>query len=86
MTRRMQPVNLASVITAHKNLSDTNRDNLFKAWGISPKQKELVSLEALIDGISKLAPYSPEIECHGDRMPRGQVSGMRKRQSCNFHF
>ena len=61
MTRRMQPVNLASVITAHKNLSDTNRDNLFKAWGISPKQKELVSLEALIDGISKLAPYSPEI-------------------------
>lgn len=57
----MRPVNLASVVIANKVLSADNRDRLFIAWGIAPKPKELISLEALVTGLNNLSRISPEV-------------------------
>ena len=57
----MRPVNLASVVMANKGLSADNRDRLYKAWGIAPKPKELISLDVFVNGINALAHFSPEL-------------------------
>lgn len=56
----MRPVNLRSVIIAHKNLPTDQRDELYKVWGIEPKPKELSTLEAFLQECDALLPHHPE--------------------------
>lgn len=44
----MKPVNLQNIVTAKNSLSNSQRDELFKFWGIAPKLEELSSLECFM--------------------------------------
>lgn len=57
----MYPVNLISVLIAHKGLLKASRDELYKSWGIKPKDNELTSLTSLVNQLRTLVPNQPEL-------------------------
>ena len=61
-------------------------DNHYKL--LPDSEYENMALEEIVRKAPAGAVFNNagQILNHELRMPRGQVSGMRKRQSCNFHF
>ena len=57
----MKPINLKSVVLAHKGLPETLRDDLYKLWDINPKSNEIAAIEYLISQLEGLAPYNDEL-------------------------
>ena len=57
----MRPVNLGSVVSANRGLSNDKRDELYGLWGISPKTADLVSLELFVDALFALVPKNSKI-------------------------
>jgi len=53
----MKPVNLNNLVIAKNSLSSSQRDELFKFWGVSPKQDELTSLDYIMGQLQSLDHY-----------------------------
>jgi len=57
----MYPVNLISILIANKGLPTASRDELYKSWGVKPKESELTSLASFVNQLKPLAPHQPEL-------------------------
>ena len=56
----MRPVNLFSISIADKCLTPDNQKRLFNVWGITPKPRELVSLNLFVKALIDLLPQKTD--------------------------
>lgn len=56
----MKPINLRNLVVANKSLSKELRDKLFESWGVNPKERELNSLEYLVNALRALPELDDE--------------------------
>lgn len=57
----MNAVNLRNVVVAFRSLQKTQKELLYKVWGINPRESELAAIERLIKELSALSPLDSKL-------------------------